>query len=896
MDRRLIEETFPIEEVSIQSLIGKRTHYGDISSLHIWWARRPLESSRVTSFAALTSSQNNVKNDDFIIRLSKASARPNLNLLKEAAIKILKENNGNRPKILDPFGGGGTIALENLRLGCETFSFDVNPVAVLIQKCTLEFPQKFPPNTIMKKSKSNFDLVTDVEKWSEFLINEVGREIEKFYTVKNQNLISSYIWSKTIICPSCKTEIPLLKSYLLSKKRHISLNPKVNGKKIEFQILEKEKMPKEYEKRFSKATSKGGKATCINCKCKFVLKSIEITKIFREKKSFEKLICIVEIRNNKKFYRIPNENDFKLFAQSEKFLEKKIVEFKDKFGLDPIPHEIIDTPDHREYEHGNLYWKFLVIMIYGYTTWQQLFNSRQKLALVLIIEKIRESYELMLKEGYKEEYAKAITSYLTLGLGRILDRNSKFSPWNNIGEKQEHTFGRQVIPVVFDYAESNIVSGKQGWKKQFLYVIEALKNLQLQNDFKTCVVTQNSALNIPYDDQFFDAVFTDPPYYDTIPYSVLSDYFYVWFKKSLNNIFPDLFSTVLTPKTDEAISNHDLIRGIAKEKIKDEPFVKTKESFESMISKSLKEIYRVLKINGIVIVVYAHKTTDGWETIINSLLDSGLIVTTAWPIKTEMKGRLSAQDIASLSSSIYMVCRKMKKEPHESYNNVKKQMREYLDKKLDFLWEQDIKGADFFISAIGSAIEVFGKYEKITDNADNEIKVPQLLEDVRKIVSEYAIKKVLHGDIGGEISAMTRFYVLWRSAYGQAQVPYDDARKLATSLGIPNDELNKGFIKQEKEFVRVIGPEDRSAGEIKEPTELIDVLHKVLILWRNGKKEAQKKLLTDTKYANNDTFRRVAQAISESLPNEIDEKRWIDGFLTGFTESSKSDDKQSKLF
>ena len=217
MDRRLIEETFPIDEVSIQSLVGKRTHHGDISSLHLWWARRPLEASRVTSFCALTSLKNKkniVKTNDFLIRLAKASAQPNLNLLNDAETKILKENNGKAPKILDPFGGGGAIPLENLRLGCETFSSDVNPIAVLIQKCTLEFPIKFSSSTITKKTKSNFDLVADVKNQSEILIEAVGKEIEKFYTVKNKNLISSYIWSKTIICPSCKTEIPLLKSYL----------------------------------------------------------------------------------------------------------------------------------------------------------------------------------------------------------------------------------------------------------------------------------------------------------------------------------------------------------------------------------------------------------------------------------------------------------------------------------------------------------------------------------------------------------------------------------------------------------------------------------------------------------------------------------------------------------
>jgi adenine-specific DNA methylase len=224
-------------------------------------------------------------------------------------------------------------------------------------------------------------------------------------------------------------------------------------------------------------------------------------------------------------------------------------------------------------------------------------------------------------------------------------------------------------------------------------------------------------------------------------------------------------------------------------------------------------------------------------------------------------------------------------------------MKEYLDEKLDFLWTEGIRGADFFIAAIGSAIEVFGKYEQITDTSDKEIKVPQLLDDVRKMVSEYAINKVLHGEIGGEISTMTRFYLLWRTAYGQAKVPFDDARKLATSLGVNlEQEWSKGFIRKEQDIVKVLGPEDRSLEEIKEPTEMIDVLHKVLILWRNSNKDEYQKLLDETGFAKSDTFRRVGQAISESLP-DIQEKQMLDGFLNQYSSGkSNSDEKQTKLF
>lgn len=223
--------------------------------------------------------------------------------------------------------------------------------------------------------------------------------------------------------------------------------------------------------------------------------------------------------------------------------------------------------------------------------------------------------------------------------------------------------------------------------------------------------------------------------------------------------------------------------------------MKSKEFFENMLKQSFKEIYRVLKPNGIAVIVYAHKTTSGWETLINSLLDSGLVITASWPIHTEMKSRLIAKESAALASSIYIVARKMERQPTGWFNEVKEELKKHLNKKLDRLWKEGISGADFFISAIGSAIEVFGKYEKIMDYEGNVIRADKLLEYVRELVTDYAVRQILHNGIAGELSPLARFYLLYRWSYQTAKVHFDEARKLAQSVGVDLEkEWNRGAI------------------------------------------------------------------------------------------------------
>ena len=244
-----------------------------------------------------------------------------------------------------------------------------------------------------------------------------------------------------------------------------------------------------------------------------------------------------------------------------------------------------------------------------------------------------------------------------------------------------------------------------------------------------------------------------------------------------------------------------------------------------------------------------------------------------------------------------MVGRKLEREPIGFYKEVKKEMKNYLSKKLDLLWNEGIAGADFFISAIGTAIEVFGKYEKVIDDSDNIIETKKLLNDVRKIVTDYAINKVIKGEFSDKISQMTRFYILWRWAYGEAKVPFNDALKMAQSVGIDIEhEWNKGFIVKDKEIIRVLGPEQRTLHDLKESHDLIDILHNTLLLWKKENRVIVDKFLEEKGYKNSEVLKRVAQAISESLPIESTEKKWLDGFLTGFNAENSQGTNQSKLF
>jgi len=724
--KRFIEVSFPVKEVSIESVREKNIRHGHISTLHIWWARRPLASSRATSYAALIPAPKNDvdwdKKRQFIIELSKWENPLNPMLIEKAKKDILEANDGEPLKVLDPFAGGGAIPLETLRLGCETYAGEYNPVAVLILKCTLEYPQKYGKAKevkedwgLLKGSSFKNPLLEDVKRWGKWVLEEAKREIEKFYPQEKDGSIPvGYIWARTILCqnPACGAEIPLMRQFWLVKKdnKKVSLKPFINNGRVEFDIIENPDFDP------SKGTVKGAVATCLICGSTVDANSTR--KCFQEGKAGQRMVAMVlhYPKRQGKTYRITTEKDLEVFKEAEKYLGDKRANLMEEWGIDPVPDEAIHTPDTKEYLPGNLLYNFTPILLYGMTKWGAIFNSRQKLALITFVEKVRQAHEKMLAEGYDKEYAKAVVSYLALGVNRLADKGSVLCRLISQTEAIGFTYGRQALPMLWDYIEMNPMKHPSGWK---IILEEILSNIKHCNSFQNihATVIQSSATELHYPNNCFNAVFTDPPYYDNVPYSDLSDFFYVWLKRTVGDLYPELFSTPLAPKSKEIIAELPLLRGMNKEKaskvVKD---IKTQEDFEENLKKAFQEIYRVLKPNGITTIVYTHKSTSGWETLINSLLDSSLVITASWPIHTEMKARLRARESAALASSIYFVARKMERKETGWYNEIREEIKKYLYQKLERLWQEGISGADFFIAAIGSSIEIFGKYEKVMDS------------------------------------------------------------------------------------------------------------------------------------------------------------------------------------
>jgi len=872
--KAFIETDFPIKEVSEESSREKNIRHGHISTLHIWWARRPLASSRASIYTALTpepkDEEERLKKSQFIAQLSKWENSLNKDIIERARKDILEANGGKPPKVLDPFAGGGAIPLEALRLGCETYASDLNPVAVLILKATLEYPQKYGnakrkirDSLGMEHDDEYNPLLEDVKKWGQWVLEEAKKEIGRFYPPEPDGSIPvGYLWARTVKCknPSCGAEIPLVRQTWLAKKKNKRVAYKIipKGNKIEFEIREGEKID------FDPQVGTISRAKVVCPCCGSGLSDKEVRKNFLEGKTGQRMVAVVlhHPKSKGKTYRLATKHDLEVFRQAKKYLRNKKEELNGRWDFDPVPDEIMPQERTRGFSGFR-------VLLYGMRKWGDMFNSRQKLMLITFADKIRQAHDKMIAGGAEKEYAKAVLTYLALGMDRLADYDSVIARWVSHGEFVGNTFTRQALPMVWDYFELYPGSGATGgWNSAMDWILRVLEHCS--RDFTPAVVTQSSATSLPYPDNHFDAIITDPPYYDNVAYSDLSDFFYVWLKRTIGNLYPDLFATPITPKTEEIIKDSG--------RSKDEGF------FERMITRSFYEIHRVLKSDGIACIVFAHKSTEAWESIINGLLNSGLYLTASWPIHTEMKARLTAKETASLASSIYMVCRKRTESKSAYFNEVKPKIEERIKEKLDQFWNEGIGGSDFFISAIGPAMEVFGKYESVEKLSGEKVSAKELLGLVRKIVSEYALSKILKSpDLAG-IDEETRFYLLWRWTYNSAKVHFDDARKLSQAVGIEITQYwGNGFIKKEKEFVSVLDAKERGRKFLEKGKfqTMIDVIHACLLYWEQNKRKELAELLKETGHMDSNAFWRVTQAISEVLPEGNKEKQMLQGFLYG---------------
>jgi adenine-specific DNA methylase len=433
--------------------------------------------------------------------------------------------------------------------------------------------------------------------------------------------------------------------------------------------------------------------------------------------------------------------------------------------------------------------------------------------------------------------------------------------------------------MIWDYCESVPIGNWTGnWAGGVEWIQRNVEHLSIVRQHAR--VYRASATRCPIGDNAIDALITDPPYYDAVPYSDLSDFFYVWHKRAIGQVHRDLFRTPLTPKTEELIAYY----GTGKRKVQKPP-----EWYEARMYDAFVESRRILRETGVACVMFAHKTTSAWEAIISGLLRAGIIVTSSWPLHTERATRMVAHNAAALASSITLVCRRRAAETGDGlWDDVRIALKEVAKERLDFFWNQNIRGADFFISAIGPALSVFGKYQRVTKLSGEEVTVGQFLDEVRALVTNYALAKIMKTSHTGTIDGESQFYVIWRWSYADAKVPADESFKLAQALGMATETMWDRTGVLEKSGENVLAMPIAKRMKIKDlgdseadgaPASLIDVLHRLCAFREKNDSDGMAQFLIRSGQGNNPALWVVAQAMSDILPDGDKEKQLMQGLL-----------------
>lgn len=931
-DRRLIEDSLPLEAISTQSAREKSIRHGHISTLHIWWARRPLAAMRAAILASLLPAPTDDaererlhdliggkkdpvtgKRDGVGGLVDWDSVKDGNNARVQEARDLIRKYYPKAPKVLDPFMGGGSTGLEALRLGCEAYGVELNPVAYLLELCTLVYPQKYgQPKTVYPESDGELEqgespgmgkpkspkqlaldmqsgeaaviqnpLAEDVHKWGMWVLEEAHKEIGHLYEDPEERNIVAFIWARTAKCPNpvCGAEMPMVRSWWLAKtdRKNVAIRIIVNKltKDISFEVAENNAIDFDPDE----GTMKRGTIVCPVCGT--TPSPDHLKNEGRAGRLGAVLMSVIYDGGNGKGYRRPTASDYMKFDQAQKMLAMKLED-----NPDALPYEMIPS-------HGS---RAIFVHLYGLEKWGDLFNSRQALALITIIEKVRQAFERINSETNDERYAVAVSTCLALVVDRLADYISTLCIWASSGEFIAHTFGRQALPMVWDYPELNPFGGGSGdWLGALDWVLRAIDHCAKSSNI-SAELRQGDASRLVLSNGTLDAIITDPPYYDAVPYSDLSDFFYVWLKRSIGDLYPELFTTPATPKTPEIIQEPGRFDGNKGE---------AKQFYETQMTKAFSESARVLKPDGIFIVVFAHKSTAAWETLVNSLLQAGLVVSASWPLHTERPGRLRAQNSAALASSIFIVCRKRVVQDEGFYDDVRRELQERIAERLSFFWSQGIRGADFFISAIGPAVEVFGRYSAVRKLSGDLVGVAELLDLVQEAVADYALGQIMNGRYKmGTVDAPTRFYVMYRWSYGGEKLIFDDARRLAQALGAEVNDLIHRYRLLSQSGDSVTLPDAAKRKNVEHLGEsgrdgiaapVIDVLHRAVLVWQNGDRRALAEFLATHALGREDEVNSVAQALVNVLPQGDKERQLLENYLQGSGDLPDVS-RQQKLF
>ena len=850
--RKLIEVALPLEAINRESAREKSIRHGHPSTLHLWWSRKPLATVRAVLFAQLVDDPSSHP-DRFPTQGAQRAERERLHriierlvvwenthdeaLLAEAHAEILASTCGNPPPILDPFAGGGTIPLEAQRLGLASYASDLNPVAVLINKALVEIPPKFAdrppvfPGLAAERLgwESATGLAADVRAYGAWMRSEALARIGAHYpkaTLENGTKAKAiaWIWVRTVICPNpaCSIEMPLTNKWVLGAKKgkeawvraSLTADPRhPSGKRVEYEIRHGSLGAPSGD---DDGTVGRNGATCIACGSSVAFEYVRAEG--RAGRIGARLIAVVADGGRQRVYLSPDDD-----------------------------HEAAAAlPRPESAPEANLPAEALGFRVqnYGMTQWADLFTNRQLLALTTFSDLVMDARERVLRDAIASgkaagdslqrggteatAYADAVATYLGLAVSRTSDLGNSLATWSSSRDQTRNLFARQAVPMVWDFVEVSPFAGASGDVAVATDTMgRAIALLPATTD---ATVVQADAVGVGEPGALIS---TDPPYYDNIGYSDLSDFFYVWLRRSLRDIYPDLLSTLLVPKADELVANpyrHDGPNG-AKEFFED--------GFRRVFARSREGALRDFPIT----VYYAFKQSDsgddgtsstGWETLLDGMIHSGWAITATWPMRSERGGRMLSVGTNALASSIVLALRPRPEDaPTTDRRGLIAALHQELPDALRRLQQGAIAPVDLPQAAIGPGMAVFSRYAKVIENDGTTMTVRSALARINEILDQVLNEQE------GDFDSATRFAIAWYRQHGYATGKFGVADDLARARNTAVETLARdGILTSAAGKVTLLSPSNMPEGYDVVADDRVgawEVLHHLIaLLQRDG--------------------------------------------------------------
>ena len=864
--KRLAEVDFPIAEVSRHAVREKSIRHGHPSTLHLWWARRPLASSRAVlmalllpdpsdpycpeafrhdarrilrgmhgrpkGWAAAVESEEGLRRTilKFVADFANWDRAPDSTYVEAGRALVKAAHGADTPLVVDPFAGGGSIPVEALRLGCEAFASDLNPVACLILKVMLEDIPRYGPK-----------LADELRKTGGEIKRQAERELADLYPADPDGATPiAYLWARTVRCeaPNCGAEIPLMRSFWLCRKptrkwalRHRVERPDGAAPCVEFEVYKPET-----DREVHAGTVTRAKATCLCCGSVLPPERVRV-QLAAERAGADvifdseggriggaRMTAVVTLRPGEtgRHYRLPTEADYGAVRTAQARIAQILREWErgGSEELCPVPDE--STPAGGGSGAGRAF----SVRRYGMLCWGDLFTARQKIALV-------ELGRLVTLPDWSSGYRDLVA----LSASRFADIANCLCRWENTKHQVRNLFTRPAIPIVWDFAEASFFGEQAGDHSTTLKTMARVIE-RFPCKMECGQVQLADATHHPLPDQSASVWFTDPPYYDAVPYADLSDFFLVWLKRALPDhpLLRDPFDATnpLSPKIREAVQDET-------KQVEGRP--KNRSWFEKTMAKAFAEGRRVLHDDGVGSVVFAHKTTEGWEALLSGMIRGGWTITGSWPIATEMTTRLRARDSAALATSVHLICRPRPEDaPIGDWADVLRELPRRVADWMERLQGEGIRGADLVFACVGPALEIFSRYRAVETAEGRTVGLPEYLEKVWEVVGRTALENVLgtaeakarNGGAGAlEEDARLTALFLWtlqsteaagengkakaddeetvaKAAARGFSLPFDVVRRFAQPMGIDLDRWTGRIIGQEKGVVRLLPVNERA--------------------------------------------------------------------------------------